>query len=123
MKILDTCVLTYPTPVVGRICDRCGHRVELSKGSPPPYDRTDVSIGAELSRFVSIDLNQNSKLYRADLCRSCGEVLLEMLRPMMASMRKIAEPNENGVRIFNYQAVYAADGERFSISSIIDDGA
>jgi len=123
MKILDTRSPRYPTPQLGRICDRCGHRVQQHRDMSPTDERSAVSIGAELAKFVTLDLDQNSEQYRADLCPACGELAYEMLRPLLVHMRKIAGRDLRGLRTYNYQAVDAESGQSFSVSSIIGDGA
>lgn len=123
MKILDTSSARYPTPELGRICDRCGHRVQQHRHLSGNDERSAVAIGVEISRFVTIDFDQNDMLHRADLCPACGEVVFEMLRPLMVHMRAIADRDSRGLRTYKYKAVDAQSGQIFSVASIIDDGA
>lgn len=111
------------TQIVGKRCDRCGHSVQLL--SPQPSDsRTAVSLGAELARFLSIDIDEEHQLRRADLCESCASSLLDALRPFLPAFRTIAsDDSAKGYRTYSYRLIHAETGRPFQVSSLVDEGA
>ena len=121
MKI--ACCTETQTHVVGKRCDRCGHRVQFP--SPEALsERTAVSLGAELGRFITIDIDEGRLLQRADLCGPCAASLLESLRGFLPAFRPIAsEDPTSGVRTYAYRLIDAETDRPFQVSSLFDDGA
>jgi len=111
------------TRIVGKRCDHCGHDVRL------PVVETDGlrsagSLSAELSRFVSIDIDQGHDLQRADLCERCASQLLENLRSFLPAFRQIASEHPvSGIRTWSYRLIDAETGHPFQVSSFFDTGA
>lgn len=121
MKIVS-CTETQ-TRIVGRRCDRCGHRVQFQH-PPALNERTAVSFGAELGRFISVDIDEGHQLQRADLCGECGAMLLESLRAFLPAFRPIASDEAlSGVRTYSYRLIDAATDHPFQVWSLFDDGA
>lgn len=111
------------TRIVGKHCDRCGHRVQFS--APGSLTgRTDVSLGAELGRFLSIDMDEGYQLHRADLCEACAAKFLDVLQTFLPAFRLIAAENPvSGLRSYSYRLIDAETGRTFEVSSLFDDGA
>jgi len=111
------------TRLVGKRCDRCGHRVKFQ--NPEALSgRTAVSLGAELGRFISVDLDEGHLLHRADLCEACAASLLDCLRAFLPAFRPIAsEDPASGLRTFSYRVIDAETDRPFQVSSLFDDGA
>ncbi len=111
------------TQIAGKRCDHCGHSVtpfgpEMSGG------RSAVSLGAECSRFVSIDIDQGHELQRADLCEQCASQLLEKLQTFLPAFRQISSEHPvTGIRTWSYRVIDAQTGRPFQVSSLFDDGA
>ena len=111
------------TCVVGKCCDRCGHRVQF-QNRQLTESPTAVSLGAELARFLSIDIDEGHLLQRADLCESCASKLLDCVRPFLPAFRTIASDDPaRGHRIYSYRVLDANTGRHFQVSSLVDDGA
>lgn len=111
------------TQIVGKRCDSCGRCVRLPDLEVPGA-RTAVSIGAELSRFMTIDIDYGDKLHRADLCDACSSRLLESVRKFLPAFREIAaEHLLSGLRTFSYRMLDAATDRTFNVSSLFDEGA
>lgn len=111
------------TRFVGKQCDRCGYRVQFP--SPEPLGGpTAVSLGAELGRFLSVDIDEGHQLQRADLCEACASSLLDCIRTFLPAFRPIASENPvNGLRTYSYRLIDAQTGRPFQVSSLFDDGA
>jgi len=110
------------TEIVGKRCDRCGRCVRLQVDSLS--GRSAVSLGAELSRFLSIDLEYGNKLHRADLCESCSSALLDRIRKFLPAFREIAADDPtSGVRTFSYRVLDATTNHPFRVVSLFDEGA
>jgi len=110
------------TQIVGRRCDRCGRCVRLQ--AEVPGGRSAVSLGAELSRFVSVDLDHGDKLHRADLCEPCSSKLLERIREFLPAFREIATDDPaSGIRTFSYRMIDMKTNRAFRVSSLFDEGA
>lgn len=121
MKI--ACCTETQTRVVGKRCDRCGHRVQL-QNPEVLSNRTAVSLGAELGRFISVDIDEGHQLQRADLCGDCAAILLESLRIFLPAFRPIAsEDAVSGVRTYSYRLIDAETDRPFQVLSLFDDGA
>ena len=121
MKIV-ACSETH-TRILGKHCDRCGHRAPL-RDLEPPDGRTAVSPGADLGQFLSIDIDEGHQLRRADLCESCASKLLGCLYPFLPAFRTIASDHPvNGYRTYSYHFIDAATGRPFRVSSLFDEGA
>lgn len=127
MKILNP--ETFPSTVLGRECDRCHRRVEMGptfrrSRITPEFDGSDVQQGVELSKFISLDLDEGGRLLRADFCPACAEGALEALARYLPNLRSIGSRDaRTGVRTFDYRAIDAQSDRVFEVSSIIDDGA
>ena len=111
------------TQIVGKCCDRCGHRVQFQHPAAV-HERTAVSLGAELGRFISIDIDEGHLLQRADLCDECAASLLESLRGFLPAFRPIASDDAvSGVRSYSYRLIDADTDHPFQVWSLFDDGA
>lgn len=121
MKIAR-CTDTH-THLVGKRCDHCGHRVQF-QDPESSNGRTATSIGAELSRFVSIDIDEGHQLQRADLCEACASGLLDVIRTFLPAFRLIAsEDPTSGIRNYSYRLIDAQTDKPFHVSSLFDEGA
>lgn len=111
------------TRILGKCCDRCGHRVQL-RAPEAPDGRTAVSLCAEMAGFVSVDIDESHQLQRADLCESCASELLDCLRPFLPAFRAIAADDPlKGYRTYSYHLIDRETGCPFQVSSLFDDGA
>lgn len=109
--------------VVGKRCDQCGHRIQF-QSRDLPENPTTVSLGAELARFLSVDIDQGHQLQRADLCELCASQLLDRLSPFLPAFRTIASDDPaRGYRTYSYQLIDADTGRPFQVSSLVDDCA
>lgn len=123
MKILNP--ETLPATIRGLECDSCRHRVVMGQMSTDPdREGSDVQRGAEIARFVTLDMEQSGSLMRADFCPACASEILEGIRRFLPKFRRIARRDpRNGARTFDYHAIDAKSGSIFAVSSLIDDGA
>lgn len=120
MKILKT--RTFPAKVLGIECDRCRRRVQMTDSENG--DRSAVSAGAELARFIAVDIAYNHAITRVDLCPPCASEFLESVRALLRFMRPIAETDAvSGRRSYEYRAIDSESGNSFHVSSLVDDGA
>lgn len=121
MKIVS-CADTH-TRLVGKHCDRCDHRIQFQHPETL-NERTAVSIGAEIGRFVTIDIDEGHLLQRADLCEACASSLLESIRSFLPAFRPIAsEDPVSGIRTYSYRLIDAKTDRPFQVTSLFDEGA
>lgn len=111
------------TQFIGKRCDRCGQRTQF-QNPELLSERTAVSLGAELGRFISIDIDEGHQLQRADLCGPCAASLLECLRDFLPAFRLIASDDPvSGLRTYMYRLIDAETDLPFRVWSMFDDGA
>ncbi|MDM4772954.1 hypothetical protein [Solimonas sp. SE-A11] len=121
MKI--ACCTDTHARLVGKRCDHCGHSVRFqdpeSSGGRPA-----TSIGAEIGRFISIDIDEGHQLQRSDLCEACASGLLDGIRTFLPAFRPIAsEDPVSGIRTYSYRLIDAQTDKPFHVSSLFDEGA
>ena len=111
------------THLVGKRCDYCGHSVQF-QNPESSNERTATSIGAEISRFISIDIDEGHQLQRADLCEICASSLMDGIRTFLPAFRLIAsEDPVSGIRTYSYRLIDAKTDKPFHVSSLFDEGA